>query len=158
MQSLGTGLSFISKKSPLSKSLYSSGFRAFRTETQTEKRHKRPHAVHNWWYFQKPSVFTTKNQHNPENFGAWRSLVARLLWEQDAAGSSPVISITKRSQRLLFLYCWHLDSKARYLLWAKCPSAHSVRLSEDNFGAAVEILWANCEQRISGTATGNAAN
>ena len=24
-------------------------------------------------------------------FGTWRSLVARLLWEQDVAGSNPVV-------------------------------------------------------------------
>ena len=28
--------------------------------------------------------------------GVWRSPVARLLWEQDAAGSNPVISTIKR--------------------------------------------------------------
>ncbi len=28
--------------------------------------------------------------------GMWRSLVARLLWEQDVAGSNPVIPTTLR--------------------------------------------------------------
>ncbi len=27
-------------------------------------------------------------------FGTWRSLVARLLWEQDVAGSNPVVPTT----------------------------------------------------------------
>ena len=27
----------------------------------------------------------------PRFFGTWRSLVARLLWEQDVAGSNPVV-------------------------------------------------------------------
>ena len=27
---------------------------------------------------------------NNFNFGAWRSLVARLLWEQEAGGSNPL--------------------------------------------------------------------
>ena len=52
--------------------------------------------------FSKAIGFTTKNQHNPENFGAWRSLVARLLWEQDAAGSSPVAPTKKGSKHHVF--------------------------------------------------------
>ena len=29
-------------------------------------------------------------------FGVWRSLVARLLWEQDVAGSNPVTPTAKK--------------------------------------------------------------
>ncbi len=31
-----------------------------------------------------------------DNSGAWRSLVARLLWEQEVAGSNPVAPIPNR--------------------------------------------------------------
>ncbi len=87
---LGTGLSFISEKSPLSKSLYSSGFHGLLKSRNRKFFHNDHMQSTIDGVFKKTSVFTTKIQHNPENFGAWRSLVARLLWEQDAAGSSPV--------------------------------------------------------------------
>ena len=40
------------------------------------------------------SCFGTRKGGQPEllnTFGTWRSLVARLLWEQDVAGSNPVV-------------------------------------------------------------------
>ena len=33
----------------------------------------------------------------------WLSLVERLLWEQDAAGSNPVVRTKKQKERLFFL-------------------------------------------------------
>ena len=33
-------------------------------------------------------------------FGMWRSLVARLLWEQDVAGSNPVIPTNLQNKKL----------------------------------------------------------
>ena len=61
----------------------------------------------------------------------WLSLVERLLWEQDAAGSNPVIRTKKQEivfyDFLLFILqsenLWQLASKARRLLWAKSLSA-----------------------------------
>ncbi len=63
----------------------------------------------------------------------WLSLVERLLWEQDAAGSNPVIRTTQRELTLvvgslcafynIVSYMRHLASKARYLLGAKYLSA-----------------------------------
>ena len=38
------------------------------------------------------------------NIEAWRSLVARLLWEQDAAGSSPVASTIQNSNRKVAVF------------------------------------------------------
>ena len=65
-------------------------------------------------------------------------LVARLLWEQDAAGSSPV-TWTKRPKSTsvgfgCFVYCGKLQpqypaSKAGYLLWAKTLCAAGGRRS-----------------------------
>ena len=63
----------------------------------------------------------------------WLSLVERLLWEQDAAGSNPVIRTTQRELTLavgsLCVFraaafgLRHRASKASCLLWAKCLSA-----------------------------------
>ena len=51
---------------------------------------------------QSREVIGKINFHNRiNNIEAWRSLVARLLWEQDAAGSSPVAStIQNKSEPL----------------------------------------------------------
>ena len=69
----------------------------------------------------------------------WLSLVERLLWEQDAAGSNPVIRTMQREPpsygrfslrfRITASHMRHRASKARYLLWAKTLCAAGGRYS-----------------------------
>ena len=90
----------------------------------------------------------------------WLSLVERLLWEQDAAGSNPVIRT--KNQEIAFAISWflfcdrelrQLASKARRLLWAKSLSAAGGRwrtriLVQRSIADAADLS----ARKISGTA------
>jgi hypothetical protein len=44
-------------------------------------------------------------------------LVARLLWEQDAAGSNPVIPTGEKTQKISTLYPFWLTKNAAFFYW-----------------------------------------
>ena len=50
----------------------------------------------------------------PRYFGTWRSLVARLLWEQDVAGSNPVVPTSRGCGSMVELKPSKLLTRVRF--------------------------------------------
>ncbi len=62
------------------------------TSTQTQQVYRRPLRVVVADSTHSPVARTRQNPYNATpDVGTWRSLVARVLWEHDAAGSNPVV-------------------------------------------------------------------
>ena len=94
----------------------------------------------------------------------WLSLVERLLWEQDAAGSNPVIRTTKREPSLvggsLFVFCCRDGSAASceqskvLALGSETTTACGGTRESSEWLRSIADAAAVSARKISGTATG----